>query len=275
MNLRGSSISNGMELMTAGARPLRADAARNRDKLLVAAAHVFGERGLDTPLEEIARRAGVSIGTLYNHFPTREALFDAIFPAQLGVLDRIASAALADSDPWHGFASFLEGLFALQARDHGLNDALARRFPASAGLAEACERGFQHAQEIIARAKASGQLRADFEPADLAALVWAMSQVIRESMEVAPQAWRRCLAFFLDGLRAGAARPIAVPALTQSQLAGVLHAKPPASSAVTGLSRAPRRSPRGERGGHASAWVSLTLRPAPIAQRIERLPPKQ
>src|SRR3954465_14965302 len=118
-------------------RAPRADAARNRDKLLGAAAAVFGERGLDAPLEEVARRAGVSIGTLYNHFPTRGDLLDAIFPARLSALDRLADAALADPDPWSGFVAFVEGLVALQAEDRGLNDVLARRFPASSELAEA------------------------------------------------------------------------------------------------------------------------------------------
>ncbi len=211
--------------MTTEARPLRADAARNRDKLLVAAVKVFGERGLDAPLEEIARLARVSIGTLYNHFPTREAFFDAIFPERLAALDRIAEAALADPDPWDGFRGFLEGLFALQAEDHGLNDALALRFPVSAEVTEACHRGFRHADRIIRRAQESGQLRSDFEPQDLATVIWAMSQVIRESMEVAPQTWRRCLAFFLDGLRAGAAHPIAVPPLTSGQLAEVMRGR--------------------------------------------------
>jgi hypothetical protein len=116
-------------------------------------------------------------------------------------------------------------LFALQSEDHGLNDALALRFPLSPEVNEACHRGFQHADRIIKRAKESGQLRADFDPQDLATVIWAMSQVIRESMEVAPQAWRRCLAFFLDGLRADAAHPIEVPALTESQLARMMRAR--------------------------------------------------
>jgi AcrR family transcriptional regulator len=215
-----------MGAMPAGTRPLRADAARNRDSLLAAATQVFGERGLDAPLEEIARRAGVSIGTLYNHFPTREQFFDAIFPARLAALDQIAAAALADTDPWNGFAGFVEGLFALQAEDRGLNDALAQRFPLTPDVVEACHRGFQHVERLIERAKGSGQLRADFEAPDLAVLIWAMSQVIRESMDVAPQAWRRCLAFFLDGLRAGAAHPVAVPVLTEKQLAKMMVAPP-------------------------------------------------
>lgn len=193
--------------MTADARPLRADAARNRDRLLAAAVELFGERGLDVPLEEIARRAGVSIGTLYNHFPARQAFFDAIFPERLTALDDLAEAALAESDPWQGFAGFLEGLFELQSRDHGLNDALARRFPESTQVGEACHRGFRHADQIIRRARDAGLLRADFGVADLATLMWAVSHVIRESTDTAPDAWRRFLAFHLDGLRAGAAVP--------------------------------------------------------------------
>ncbi|MFD0887479.1 TetR/AcrR family transcriptional regulator [Streptosporangium algeriense] len=199
-------------------RPLRADAVRNRDRLLAAAKQVFGERGLDAPLEEIARRAEVSIGTLYNHFPTREAFFDAIIPERLAALERITAAALADPDPWRGFTGFLEGLFALQAEDRGLNDAMAQRLPLSDKVLASCHRGFELAGQVVERAKESGALRADFDMRDLPLLIWAISQVIRESTGVAPQAWRRCLAFFLDGLRADAARPLAVPALAWEQL---------------------------------------------------------
>ncbi|GAA5078825.1 AcrR family transcriptional regulator [Thermocatellispora tengchongensis] len=188
--------------MAAGTKPLRADAARNRDKLLAAATQVFGERGMNAPLEEIARRAGVSIGTLYNHFPTRDALFEAIFPDRLAALDRVIDSALADPDPWHGLVSFLEGLFALQAQDRGLNDAVAAQWRLTAEASAACTRGFEQAGQIIERAKRSGRLRPDFEPQDLVTLVWAVSQVIRESIDTAPDTWRRCLDLFLDGLRA-------------------------------------------------------------------------
>ncbi|MEV5750669.1 helix-turn-helix domain-containing protein [Actinoallomurus sp. NPDC052308] len=201
--------------MATGAKPLRADAARNRDKLLAAAAQMFAERGLDAPLEEIARKAGVSIGTLYNHFPTREAFFDVIFPERLGALERIAATALAADDSWAGFVGFIEGLFTLQATDRGMNDALAQRFPMSSEVKAACRRGFEQAERIIERAKDDGVLRADFASQDLVTLVWAMSQVIRESMDVAPLAWKRHLAFFLDGLRADATGAGTVPALAR------------------------------------------------------------
>jgi AcrR family transcriptional regulator len=187
---------------------LRADAARNRGKLLAAAAEVFGECGLDAPLDQVARLAGVSIGTLYNHFPDREALFAAIYPQRIAALDRVAEAAMRDPDPWHGFVSFVEGLFALQAQDRGLNDAVARNPPGAADPAVTCSRGFGYVDAIIDRAKSAGELRADFEPGDLTTLVWAMSRVIQEGTDTAPHAWRRCLAFFLDGLRPDAAHPI-------------------------------------------------------------------
>ncbi|MEU4821035.1 TetR/AcrR family transcriptional regulator [Actinomadura citrea] len=205
--------------MAGKSRPPRADAVRNRDKLVAAGAAVFGERGLDAPLEEVARRAGVSIGTLYNHFPARENLFDAIFPARLAALDEIVERSLAEPDPWSGFVGYIEGLFALQAEDRGLNDALARRYPLAAELNAACDRGFDHLVTITARAKEAGDLRPDFEPQDVVPLMWAMSQVIRESADAAPDAWRRCLGFFLDGLRAEAARPLPVSALTAEQMA--------------------------------------------------------
>lgn len=182
----------------AATRPLRADAARNRDKLLAAATKEFSERGLDVPLEHIARRAAVSIGTLYAHFPTREAFFDAIFPVRLAQLETMADTALADPDPWHGFVGYLEATFALQANDRGLSDALVRQYPRAVEVSAACHRGATHIERILARAKESGQLRADFEMADMTALVLAMSRVIRET----PDAWQRFLAFFLDGLRA-------------------------------------------------------------------------
>ncbi|NUT91957.1 MAG: TetR/AcrR family transcriptional regulator [Saccharothrix sp.] len=184
--------------MPAPPKPLRADAARNRAKLLAAAVEAFAGKGLDAPLEHIARQAGVSIGTLYAHFPTRDALFDAIFPERLAALDRVAGEALADPDPWRGFVAFLEGVFALQAEDRGLNDAISRRVPMSGEMEEVCARGVGHAETIIARARDAGELRADFTVADLAVLTSAVSQVIR----TAPGDWRRFLGIYLDGVRA-------------------------------------------------------------------------
>ncbi|GAB3879932.1 TetR/AcrR family transcriptional regulator [Kibdelosporangium lantanae] len=178
---------------------MRTDAARNRDKLLAAAAHEFGAHGLDAPLEHIAKRAGVSIGTLYNHFPTREDFFNALLPERLGpALTEIGTKALATADPWEGFVSYLVGLYELQAHDRALNDAISQRIPLSAEVLAACHQGLEHVTRVIDRAKASGQLRADYSPTDLPPLSAAMSRVITEF----PNDWRRFLAHYVDGLRA-------------------------------------------------------------------------
>ena len=184
--------------MVTASRPLRADAARNREKLLAAAAELFAERGLDVPLEHIARKAEVSIGTLYKHFPTREDFVTAIFPERLAALDVIGEKALADPDPWHALAGYLVDLFGLQAQDRGLNDVLAREFPNAPEAVSACHRGAGHAEILIGRAVEAGVLRADYTIADLATLTRAMAQVIRDS----PGEWRRFLAIYVEGLRA-------------------------------------------------------------------------
>ncbi|SEQ63162.1 transcriptional regulator, TetR family [Lentzea xinjiangensis] len=183
--------------MVIASRPLRADAARNREKLLAAAAALFGERGLDVPMEHIARRAEVSIGTLYKHFPTREDLVAAIFPERLAALDVIGEKALADPDPWRAFVGYLEDLYALQAADRGLNDVLARDLPNAPEVVSACHRGAGHVETLIMRAIAAGTLRPDYSVTDMATLTRAMAQVIRDS----PDEWRRFLSIYVEGLR--------------------------------------------------------------------------
>ncbi|MFS8100266.1 TetR/AcrR family transcriptional regulator [Lentzea alba] len=184
--------------MVTASRPLRADAARNREKLLTAATALFAERGLDVPLEHIARKAEVSIGTLYKHFPTREDFVAAIFPDRLAALDVIGAKALADPDPWHAFAGYLNDVYALQAEDRGLNDILARDLPNAPEVVSACHRGTGHAQLLITRAVEAGVLRADYTIADMVTLTRAMAQVIRDS----PEEWQRFLSIYVEGLRA-------------------------------------------------------------------------
>jgi len=179
---------------------MRADAARNRDRLISAAANLFARRGVDVPLEEIARQAGVSIGTLYNHFPNRGALLDAVLPERLAELDRLAETALADPDPWRGFVGFLDGLFVIQARDRSLNDAISRNAVGSVDVAAECGRAGGALDSVVTRGHDAGVLRPDFGTDDLATLIWAMSKVIAMSNDDDAR-WRRHLGFVLDGLR--------------------------------------------------------------------------
>jgi AcrR family transcriptional regulator len=202
---------------------MRADAQRNAKKLRAAAAELFRERGLQAPLKEIARRAGVSHGTLYNLFGSREALIDEVV-ADLAVerLDEVAEQALAHADAWEGFAFYIEKVCELQAGDPALSDVVTRRYPSADRLTAVCDRTNAAAARIMERAQQAGVLRPDFTGGDLLFMFGINALLARAAADAAPDAWRRGVAFMLDGLRADAARPLPVGPLTPQQLYGVL-----------------------------------------------------
>lgn len=168
---------------------------------MTAAAELFSERGVDVPLDEIAKRAGVSIGTLYNHFPNRGELLDAALPDWVAEVDHLAEAALADSDPWRGFTTFLDGMFLIQARNRSVNDAIARTPVGPVDVVGECGRTGGVLASVVNRAREAGVLRQDFGADDLATMIGAMSKVIAMS-DGDDEKWRRHLGFVLDGLRA-------------------------------------------------------------------------
>jgi AcrR family transcriptional regulator len=196
-----------MTRMAASEHPLRRDAALNLQRVKVAAIDVFCEAGLNAPLEEIARRAGVSIGTVYNRFGSREALIDAVVPdVAAAKLDAVRATALAADDPWERFAGYVEGLCALQAEDPALSDVIARAYPEGAtALARVCADSIDHAASLIDEAHAAGVLCAQFTAADLPALLIANHALVGAA-QLDPDAWRRLLTVVLDGLRAPSGR---------------------------------------------------------------------
>src|SRR5436853_632876 len=165
--------------MTQPERALRADAAGNRHRIVEAARAVFAERGLDAPLDEVARRAGVGRATLHRRFPTRDALVAAAFEERMAEYAEAARAALADPDPWTGFRGFVERVCAMQARDRGARDVLTMSFPHARGLEELRNRAYHDFVELVRRAQAAGQLRADFVPEDLVLVQMANAGLIR------------------------------------------------------------------------------------------------
>jgi AcrR family transcriptional regulator len=199
-------------------RPLRQDAARNRERLVRAAREVFGREGLDAPLDEIARAAGVAIGTLYNRFPTRGELADAALGPLAQQAAELAGKAARAEDPWQGFAAFMEDTCALFAADRGFADVYRSRVPGAPVIAAAQQRLFALKAAIVERARNAGQLRADVTASDIAVIIWGIAGSMDATRDVAPDAWRRHLALALDGLRAGAAHPLPAPPLTASQL---------------------------------------------------------
>ncbi|MBL7259910.1 TetR/AcrR family transcriptional regulator [Paractinoplanes lichenicola] len=198
---------------------MRKDAQRNIERLREAAVSAFREHGLEVPLEQIAQRAGVSPGTVYNRFGGRDALIDAVMPELIEArIQEMMERALAVPDPWDGFAAYVTSLCEMQATDPALNDAVSRRFPDAARLTEICDAQMGRARGLIDRAQAAGSLRADFAVQDMAFLLWSTAAIVRATAGIAPLAWRRSLALALDGLRPGAAHPLPVAAMTDEQV---------------------------------------------------------
>jgi AcrR family transcriptional regulator len=200
-------------------KPLRSDARRNRERLVASARELFAGQGVDVPVEEITHHAGLGMGTLYRHFPTKEELIDAVLEEAFAEIVQLAESAAAEEDAWTGFTGFLEGALSMHAKNRGVRDILATR-----------GHGAQHAKamrarirpllrRLVERAQADGGLRTDFTPEDLPMLFWTAGRVIETTAAIAPDYWRRYLGLMLDGLRASAATPLPVPPLSRAQVA--------------------------------------------------------
>lgn len=193
-------------------RPLRKDAARNRQRILDAAYELFAARGLSATLNDIAHYAGVGVGTVYRHFPDREQLIDGLFEQRIEEVAALLEEAVADPDPWRGLTNFLEANLALQAADRGLRELILGAAGGFDRLARARARLYPVGAQLISRAREAGALRADVEPQDLPLIQMMFSSVIDAGQDIAPDLWRRYLAIMLRGLRADPAPPEQLPA---------------------------------------------------------------
>jgi AcrR family transcriptional regulator len=212
-------------------RPLRADAERNRQRILDAARELFAERGLAVTLDDIAHRAGVGVGTAYRRFQDKEALIDALFEDRIDELATLAEDALAnDSDAWSALATFLESGLALQAADRGLHEVLLGTLHGRERLAKARDRMKPPIDELVARAHASGDLRPDVQPTDLPLVHLMLGAVVDYTRDIEPDAWRRYLTIVLDGLRTrrDAPSPLPTTALDPDQVDDAMRAWRPA-----------------------------------------------
>lgn len=203
-------------------RPLRADAARNRLKILAAARQVFAERGFDAPLDEIAERAGVGVGTVYRRFHDKDALIDALFEERLGEIAELGRRALRADDPWEAFVAFITDGVALQACDRGLKQAMLSRGRDRAQRAR--ETIAPIAGELIARAQAAGRLRADLSTMDLPIINLMIGAIADLTRPVAADTYRRMLQIVLDGLATARDEPTPLPSqpISHEQLAAAL-----------------------------------------------------
>ncbi len=196
------SPASAVAASAAGSPSLRADAERNRERIVAAAQEVFAEWGLNAALEKIARRAGVGIGTLYRRFPTRANLIAASFERKMADYAAAAERALDNPDPWAGFCWLIHRICAMQATDAGLKDLITMRFPASSPAEELRDRALQDLEQLIGRAQRQGKLRPDFVATDVPMLLFANAGVVTATRDSAPDTWKRFTAYMIDAFRA-------------------------------------------------------------------------
>jgi AcrR family transcriptional regulator len=185
-------------------RPLRADAQRNRDRLLAAAVHAFSHDGPDVPLDAIAKDAGVGIGTLYRHFPTREALVDAAYRNELAKLCDAVTDLLATLPPDQATRVWMDRFVDYMTTKRGMADAL-RAVIASGGnpYSQSRTKLFESITTLLSAAIAAGTLRADVEPGDVLAALSGISLAAGEPAQ--REQASRLLNLLMDGLRHSAA----------------------------------------------------------------------
>jgi AcrR family transcriptional regulator len=186
-------------MVTTTAIPTRSDARRNRAKLVAAARELFARGGVDVPVEEITRHAGVGMGTLYRHFPTKDELIDAVLEDAFAEILAIAERAAAAEDAYDGLTMFFERVLELRFQNRGIRELIASG-----------DRGAHHAEmrkrirpvirRLIERAQEQGVLRSDFRLDDVAFVFQAVGGVI-ETGTGGRRTWRRHLSFLLDGVR--------------------------------------------------------------------------
>jgi AcrR family transcriptional regulator len=200
----------------AAERPLRRDAEANRQRLLDAAAQVFAERGLEAGVEEIARAAGVGMGTLYRRFPTKDALIAALVHEVMTTMLRLATEA-TERPGGTGLEYFLQAASGYQAAHRGC-------------LPRLWEAGTEHnlVQEVrrliaalLEEAKSHGRVRPDITSTDLTVSLWAIRGVIETTRDAAPEAWHRHLDILIAGMRP-ASEPLAHRPLTTTQVDQVI-----------------------------------------------------
>jgi AcrR family transcriptional regulator len=170
---------------------VRADVERNRGRIVQAARRLFATEGLGVSMASVAREAGVGKATLSRHFATREDLINAVFLDRMDAYLALTARALADPDPWSAFTHYVESVCAMQAADRGFAAVLSMTFPAAEELEARRAEAYQGFVELIARAKRTGHLQADFTSEDLVVLLMANAGVIAATADVAPGSWRR------------------------------------------------------------------------------------
>jgi AcrR family transcriptional regulator len=195
---------------------MRADAERNRERIMSAARRLYANEGLSVSMAAVAREAGVGKATLSRHFATPQRLIDAVFADRMDAYVHATAEALAEADPWHGFVRYIVAVCEMQARDRGFAAVLTLSFPAAETVEERRMEAYRGFVRIIERAKSSGHLRADYQSEELIILLMANAGVIAATADDAPDSWRRLVGQMLRGFASPGAPLPPIPAAPSS-----------------------------------------------------------
>ena len=181
-------------------RPLRADARRNRERVLAAAREAFAADGLEAQVDDVARRAGVGVGTVYRHFPEKEALVEAVAAAGYEEICSIARESLEQDDPWQSFSDFMWRGARMHRHDRAQCEIKSTRPDVVERVAGDKHELLELVAELIARGQRAGVIRADLTADDMPT-IWCSLGAAQQGSPTDPP-WERYLQVVLDGLRA-------------------------------------------------------------------------
>lgn len=207
--------------------PMRRDARVNLERILDSARVVFAEHGLEGKLADVAKHAGVGVGTVYRRFGSKEELIRALFLSRIDEVSAVAARAEELADPWEGLTYFLEQSGRMMAADQGLRDLVMNGRITKSDITDSREHFSRSLEVLIDRARGSGALRDDFEPTDVPAIMFMLQATNDFAGAQSPDLWRRMLALVLDGLRSNRAQHSTLPvaALSPAELDAALRAR--------------------------------------------------
>lgn len=212
-------MTENSELANGTKRAVRKDVARNRARLLQAADELVAESGLEISLNELARRAGVGVGTVYRHFADKEAVLSALFEHRLDAIADVFREAVEYEDPIEGLRHLLYTLGEMQASDRALFQVMSSaRTPEQRTAART--RLQPLGRKLVERAKATGRVRPDFAPTDIPMLMWVSMGLNDYGGSVRPDLWRRYIEVALAGFAADSEprEPLTVKPLTPEEM---------------------------------------------------------
>ncbi len=214
--------------MSPGEQTLRRDAERNRRRIIEAARELCATRGLEATLNEVAHHANLGVGTVYRRFPTKEALFEAIFEDGVDQLVALAETALEAENSWEGFSWFVQQMTDLTATDRGLREVAFSRACCGGRVDAGRTRLEPGVTKLVERAQRDSYLRPEIRSTDVPLLGLMAGAVSEYSDGLSADLWRRYVAILLQGMRCqpGLDR-LPVDALTSDELQAAMYAWPP------------------------------------------------